>query len=341
MEKENSLILEQAKLHYHVKSIAENTMGGSGNKVFEVQREQTPFILRASKYSPANEKHVEMELNWIDYLSSHMDGIVKPVRSVNHRLYEIVPAGGNTYILCLMEKAHGKIVDSKNPAEFNEDLYFNLGALMGSMHRLTAGYKGNIINPCFVWDNDAYSWRGNNPILDEEVRLSEQKYKDEIHALPISKDSYGIIHYDIHTDNFFVDNGRITLFDFDACQFNWYAADMASAIFFMVLKGANPLNQPNEKERTEFAESYLISYLKGYMQTNVLCEYWIDTFELFMKYQMTDEYRFAQTCLGDEMGQWYLDWHKNRIVNNLPYVSIDYKKVINSILIENGNHKTI
>lgn len=330
----NKLLLEQAELLYTVKFMVENTMGYSGNKIFEVLQGQTPFILRASAYSPVNQSHVEMELNWIDFLSGHMDGIIQPVSSINGKLYEIVSADGEDYILCLLEKAQGRLVDGSNPSEFNETLYFNLGALMGNMHKLTAGYEGNVVDPRFVWDNEKYSWRSKYPILDEEVYRAEVKYKNEINTLPISKDNYGIIHYDIHADNFFVDDGKIMLFDFDACQFNWYAADIASAVFFMVQKGAGPLKHESEKVRTEFAESYLISYLEGYTKTNKLSAYWVNTLNLFMKYQMTDEYRGAQTGMMDVLGnqhQWYLDWHKDRIINNQPYVSIDYTKIINSI----------
>ena len=41
----------------------------------------------------------------------------------------------------------------------------------------------------------------------------------------------------------------------------------------MVQKKANPLKRWHEKARTEFAETYLISYLKGYLQTNLISAY--------------------------------------------------------------------
>ncbi len=334
MNVSNEEILKQAGQLYNVRAANANTMGNSGNKIFEVKTDHESFILRASEYSQKNKEHIAFELQWIDYLSDTLDSIVKPVKSVNDNHYEIIHTDNKDYILCLFEKAHGKIIDSNNPEEFNEDIFFSLGALMGNMHKLTVKYEGNIINPEFEWDNDEFSWRKNYPILDEDVRLHERKYYNYIRALPKSKDSYGIIHYDIHTDNFFVENNKIKLFDFYDCQFNWYAADIASAVFFMVQKGAGPLKHKSEKERTEFAEAYLISYLKGYLQTNLMPEYWIDKINLFMKYQMTDEYRAAQSYRSDELlhlRQWYLNWHKDRIINDLPYVYIDYKKVINSI----------
>jgi Ser/Thr protein kinase RdoA (MazF antagonist) len=270
----------------------------------------------------------------MEYLSTHMVGIVKPQKSKNDNLYELIEINEKKYILFLLEKAQGKIVDVNNPNEFNETLFFNLGMLMGDMHRLTVKYDGNTVKQDFEWTGSVNFYRYDNPILDEEVRLYQQKYYDEINMLPKDRENYGIIHWDIHTDNFFVDNGNIKLFDFDACQFNWYAADIASAIFFMVLKGAGPMTHKSEKERTDFAETYITSYLKGYLQTNTISEYWIRKIDLFIKYQMCDEYLSAQHFWSGELLQhrdWYMEWHKEKIINDLPYVFVDYDKIINRI----------
>lgn len=334
MNIDNELILEQAEKLYHVKLDHEITMGSTSNRIFEVKGEQTAYILRASEYSLERKEHTAFEMKWVEYLSSHLAGIVRPQRSKYGNLYEVINTASKAYILCLLEKAPGKIVDVTHPNEFNQDLFFNLGALMGDMHRLTASYEGNIRNPAFEWTSYPNAWRYANPILDEEVRRCQKKYYDKICTLPIDKYNYGIIHWDIHTDNFFVDNGRIKIFDFEACQFNWYAADMASAIFFMVLKGAGPLTHKSEKERTDFAETYVISYLKGYLETNQTTEYWIRNIDLFIKYQMCDEYLAAQSFwpvgLADQR-DWYLNWHKERITAGLPYVFLDYDKVLGSL----------
>lgn len=328
------MILQQAEMFYDVKLDHEITMGGTSSLVFEVKREQMALILRASEYSLERKAHIAFELKWMEFLSNHLTGIVHPEKSKNDNLYEVIEIAGKAYALCLLEKAPGKIADTNNPNEFNKQLFFNLGALMGNMHRLTVNYEGNVRNPEFEWTGQVNFWRYDNPILDESVRLQQKRYFDEINTLPIDKDNYGIVHWDIHTDNFFVDNGKIKLFDFDACQFNWYAADMASAIFFMILKGAGPLTHKSEKERTEFAEDYLISYLRGYLETNQATKYWIRKIDLFIKYQMCDEYLAAQNFWPRELAHlrdWYLNWHKERITNGLPYVFIDYDKVIKSL----------
>ena len=102
----------------------------------------------------------------------------------------------------------------------------------------------------------------------------------------------------------------------------------------MVQKKANPLKRWHEKARTEFAETYLISYLKGYLQTNLISAYWIKKLDLFMRYQMVDEYVAAQVGWPkdlEHLRQRYLDWHKHRIKENLPYVFLDYEKILRGI----------
>lgn len=334
MNQINAFILEQAKLLYRVEFVKENTMGNSGNKVFEVKTQKDRYMLKASDYTSESKSHTSFQLKWMEYLASHLSAVIKPIRSVKNNLCEVIHFQNKSYILCLFEKAPGKIVDISNPEEFNEDLFFRLGALMGNMHKLTIDYKGNIRKPEFEWTGAVTSWRYNNKILDSDVQRSLHYYFGEIKKLPIKKDNYGIIHYDIHTDNFFVHNSNIKLFDFDACQFNWFAADMASAIFFMVQKGAGPLTNKSEKERIEFAETYFISYLKGYLESNTISAYWIKKIELFMKYQMGDEYIYAQNYWPQELADqrdWYKNWFGDKIKNNLPYVFIDYEKIIKSL----------
>lgn len=323
-------ILSQCKRLYMVNPLHEITTGNSGDSIFEAEAASCHCILRVSEFSEKKRSHAEFETRWTEYLAARMGGIAKPLQSVNNRLFEVIQADGKGYILSLQEKAPGKIVDVNNRDEFNEGLFFNLGMLMGRMHRLTMSYEGNKDCPEFRW-NGPHFWRRDITILDEDVQQGERRLLKELKHLPVGKDNYGIVHYDIHTDNFLVDNGRITLIDFDACQFNWYAADMASALFFMVRNGAGPLENLTEKMRTEFAETYLASYLKGYFQTNSVSAYWIGQMDLFMRYQMVDEYVAVQAGWpkeSDPLRQFYLDWYKNRIKNNMPYVFIDYEKIL-------------
>lgn len=52
MNADNGLILEQAESFYNVRPVRDIRMGVTGNRIFEVERAQTAYILRASAYSP-------------------------------------------------------------------------------------------------------------------------------------------------------------------------------------------------------------------------------------------------------------------------------------------------
>ena len=145
MSKNNKLLLQQAELLYNAKMVNENILGNSANLIFEIEIEQVPFILRASEYSSQKKSHIDFELNWVNYLTNNLNNIVKPIKSLNNKLYEIIQVHNKSYILCLFEKAKGKIVDCNNPMEFNDKLFFDLGVLMGNIHRLTKKYNKNIV----------------------------------------------------------------------------------------------------------------------------------------------------------------------------------------------------
>ncbi len=61
-------------------------------------------------------------------------------------------------------------------------------------------------------------------------KIAEDLLK-EIETLPKDKDSYGLIHNDLHPGNFLIDGERIHLIDFDGCMYSWYAFDIGNALY--------------------------------------------------------------------------------------------------------------
>lgn len=304
MDNTKQHILQYTEQLYNAKFIKEYTIGNSGNLVFEVEKEAAPFILRASVYSDAKQAHVNLELNWVNYLTQNLNNIVKPIKSLNNNLYEIIGVDDKSYILCLFEKAKGKPVEINNPLDFNDKLFFNMGVLMGSMHKLTSEYEGNAC-------------------------ASTAPYSGLLSNLPQSKDCYGIIHDDIHIHNFFVDNGQINLFDFDDCRLSWYAEDIMSAFFYMVFFAQ--IWQKPKKHIIEFAESYLQVYFKGYAQANNINRLCISKYNVFLRYRMEGVYSYLtnmykQSPLNPHKD--FLFWLKHRLVNDLPLIDVDVMKFV-------------
>lgn len=218
-----------------------------------------------------------------------MQQVARPILSKNRNLYEIVTSDNKSYILCAFERARGKLVDINNPNEWNENLFNSLGEIMGKMHNLTKQYlDGKDIVKRHEWCNDIFFLPEYDLINDGEVEQLWNRITDELHKLPKSKESYRIIHNDLHHLNFFVDGENITVFDFDDCIYSWYSFDIMLTMYQIV----STIPYEQVKERNQFAQIFILSFLQGYLRYNSLEKYWVDYFGLFLKYRRICSYKF-------------------------------------------------
>lgn len=320
-------VLHQAAILYDVTVTNESLLGNSTNMIFEMTSPEAPMILRVSDYSEDKQSHIDFELDWLDYLSQNMSQIARPMASKNENLYEVVNVDNEDYILCAFEKAMGKLVDTHNAMEWNDNLFKNIGGIMGQIHSLTKMYlKDRDIARRQEWDKDIFFQPEYDFIDDEEIEEVWQSIIDEISKLPKTKSSYGIIHNDLHQLNFFIDGKNITVFDFDDCIYSWYAFDIMLTTYQMV--STVPYKQ--QKERNEFAERFLLSFLQGYIKYNSLEEYWVDYFDLFLKYRRICSYRFIQYLFREKTNnphKSYCDWLRSEILEDTELVFIDKSKI--------------
>jgi len=132
MDSNKQQIIKCAESFYNAKITNEYSSGCSYNLTFEIEKDSTPLILRVSECDEEKERHVDLELNWMDYLAAKLDNIVKPVKNARNKLYDIVNIDDKSYIFCVFEKAKGKHVDVNSPAEFNGKLFYDLGYSWGT-----------------------------------------------------------------------------------------------------------------------------------------------------------------------------------------------------------------
>ena len=139
------------------------------------------------------------------------------------------------------------------------------------MHSTTKNYYADKINK-------RQEWFEEDNIANASVYLPEnyKKVVEEIKALtdlfknlPGDKDSYGLVHADIHGGNFFVEEYHINLFDFDDSCYHWYVYDLA-VIIYSVLTTIKDI-----QERNLFALEFSRNLLEGYYSENNLDRKWL------------------------------------------------------------------
>jgi Ser/Thr protein kinase RdoA (MazF antagonist) len=324
-----ALQIELAK-RYGAKIEEQNRLGNSANLIYEISLRGKPTILRLSKHSEHKELHARFELAWMDELAKSIPKIAGPIPSLRGKLYEIVSADNEQWIISVFHKAPGRLVDPENLAEWNAVLFSSLGELMGRLHSHTRPYVENIgINEQFDWRHSFLFWPENNTWVDPDIQPVWEETLAAMELLPTSPEDYGIVHADIHHLNFHVEDGNIVLFDFDDCEYSWYAYDIASTLFFV----ASAADYRGVESGKRILERFTAPFLRGYQKHAVLPAHWYEMFPLFLRYRRLAQYKyFSNLFHGKENPHMeYLTWAKEDILSGGCSLAIDFTSIKQAI----------
>lgn len=318
----NDEILSLASRKYAMEEGSLKKIGGFENFVFGFTQEGKDYILRITHSSHRNKDMLASELDFVEFLYQNGADVCMPVYSLNNQLVEIIPVDEDNYFLTTaFSKAPGKHL---SPEDGCDALYEEWGRSIGKLHRITKNYTPkNSIQKRPLWYEDKifthsyeYLPKGHEIIADKLLSLSER-----LKALPKTKDSFGLMHTDVHSGNFFVDNGKITIFDFDDSSYQYFISDISIALFYTLL------GIETAESKLIFSKGFLKAFLKGYEQENYLSPEWISLLPDFLKLREIELYVVIyRSCDMDNPGPWeanYMKGRKESIENDIPFIGLD------------------
>lgn len=222
-------VLFEAARRFGLSSDSLKLLGDFENYVYEGKVGGVSHILRLTHSSHRSTNMVLGELEWINYLAENGVSVAKAFSSTSGKLAEEIRVGEDYFVASLFQKAKGRLLDRSNPAEPTPEVITEWGRTIGKMHRATKHFEPSderFKRPQWFEDDlmcfEKYLPKEDKHIVDMGYSLLEYAEK-----LPQSKDSYGLIHTDVHAGNFFVDDGKITVFDLDDSSYQWFASDIA------------------------------------------------------------------------------------------------------------------
>jgi amicoumacin kinase len=241
------------------------------NFVYEFESPHGRRILRLTHSSHHTEGEILSELDWVNFLIRHGVPASRPVPSLNARLTETFPAGGTYFIAAAFEFAPGHFIDPANPRDWHPGFFRAWGRTVGQLHRVTQRYVPSAPNRA-PWQVDDLLCRARDylPADQQSVAANLEKLAARFRSLSPTPDSYGLVHGDLNPTNFFVDDGQITLFDFDDCSYNWFINDIAVALPMYELKLFAV--EGWEARFTEFFQAFM----RGYAEENRLAAGWLE-----------------------------------------------------------------
>ena len=322
MEKEirdryNDDILQEAMRRFGIAEGEIKLLDGFESFMYEYARDGRDFILRVGHSRRRTPDLIRGEVDWINYLAAGGARVARAVHSQGGALVEEIPdARDGRFLATAFVKAQGGPV--WETGSWTDDLVDQYGRLLGRIHALSKDYAA--ADPAWrrpTWHDDL---NRNMPPLEPGIEEKFQEVFGHLQALPQDGEGYGMIHQDAHAGNFFVDeNGRITLFDFDDCCYGHFAYDLAMVLFYAVT---------NRKNAAAFAPGFWRRFMRGYEAENSLDPAWQREIPHFMKLREIDLYaivlRDYDSLEGDAWAEAYMDGRKERIVNGVPYLEMDF-----------------
>ncbi len=325
----NNSILETALKRYHISRKDATILDGFESYIYNVRREGCDHILRIGHSSRRTADLIQGEAEFINHLRDGGLSVPQVLPSNNQQFVEAIEAqDGSFFLATLFEKApgHPPQGDDWSPA-----LTHSMGQFMGRLHRLSQAFQPSLprYRRYSIVDDFTEMERAGQRILPEGDEPILQAFRDTVAAiqrLPMDAESFGLCHIDFHGGNFFItDQGVITLFDFDDCQYAWFVYDIAMALFYVISHDCS------SEEKLLHAKAFLSTFWSGYTQEHDLAATWLEYIPLFLRLREIDLYMLIHRSMDiDQLDPWcasYMDGRREKILNNAPYCGLDYGSI--------------
>lgn len=251
------------------------------NYVYQFQSQGHWKILRISHHSHRSEEQISAELDWVNFLYDYRVPVARPCLSINQRFTEVFPVRDAYFTAVAFEFAPGQLIENADPSEWSPNLFHSLGGILGKMHSATKAYHPQPLKEkCPHWYEDDLIRNKRQYLPPDQMAVADEL--DEIIAqfnqLPASREDYGLVHNDVNPTNFHVQQGRITLFDFDDCAYNWFINDIAVAMPLY----SSMFTKPDWETRLR---EYVCWFMRGYEGENHLDDKWLNLLPICMRLQ--------------------------------------------------------
>ncbi len=280
----NDQILSEAAKRFGSSMQQTKDLGGFESFVYEIERgDGRQFIMKITHSVRRTKDYLMGELEFVNYLAANGVQTSVAVPSVNGELIEMIEAKEGYFLAYAFEKAEGRLIEV---TDWSESLLQEWGRVIGQMHRLTKDYTPS--NPAYKrqeWsEEDVFANRKKYIPADAKHEKALEVFDallKEIAELPKTKDSYSLIHNDLHQSNFFLTpNQKIIPFDFDDCVYHYFINDIAIVMYHLMLHNKFGFLQRDKKESAEFI---LANLMEGYRKENSLDDFWLQKLPLFVR----------------------------------------------------------
>lgn len=272
----NKEIVKEACRRFQGDESSIRLIGGTCKHVFEYQRHDQTCILKLFPLAVRDQKLIQLELDWMSYLRDRKILIPKVIPSIHGNDIECLPVLPIPFCAVSFEKAEGEKIDIKKSIFGNNHFFRLYGQLLGKLHFLSKRTEQEY--PLLDQWNEGEIYHSDFSLIDDYLLRKWNIYMEQIRKLPKNQNSYGLIHNDLHLNNFlFTPKKEFILYDFSKAKYHWYTYDIAVTIFHII-------DNYQPEDRQQFLEHCLLAFMEGYLSESSLDEGWEDQIQLFLDF---------------------------------------------------------
>lgn len=197
----------------------------SSNAIYPFHQDGKVCFLRLAPLSEKMEKNVLGEMEFIDYLLAHDYPALKPVPAKTGETCLTLDTRWGQYYAAAFHRVSGVSIED---TDLSGEVLYEYGKSLGRLHSLSSEFVPEVKK----WTHaEVLDWissvltKYNAP----DYALSHcAAIKSKLGALPVTRDNYGLVHYDFEPDNVFYDEEKklCSVIDFDDGMYHWYALDI-------------------------------------------------------------------------------------------------------------------
>jgi Ser/Thr protein kinase RdoA (MazF antagonist) len=197
----------------------------SANFVFRFHAHRQPHFLRFSEATERSRAAIEEEMTLLDAVSAAGVVVPVPIPSALGRVAETVDTPWGQFHAVVFPALEGMQleVDGLDTTGLR-----SWGRALGHLHAVIGVLQQRRARPSWRDLLSALQWYlpADSPALQSEYRYLANWLGD----LPMTPETYGIIHGDFELDNLIWRDGAAGILDFDDSAIMWYVADVVFAV---------------------------------------------------------------------------------------------------------------
>jgi Ser/Thr protein kinase RdoA (MazF antagonist) len=245
----------------------------SANFLYRFQAQGQRRFLRFIEDSERRREAIVAEMSLLAGLSAAGIAVSAPIASRQRRLVETADTVWGQFHAVVFPALEG---DQLEVEDLDVAGMRTWGRILGRLHTVMGLPPQRLARP--TWRDRLSAIQGALPPGFPALQAEYRRLADWLDTLPMTPETYGMIHGDFELDNLIWRNGSAAVLDFDDSAFMWYVADVAFAVRDLFTSDMD-LGDPRFQ-----------TFIAGYRESRPLSDESLEQTPLFLRFAQLLQY---------------------------------------------------